>query len=74
MKMTLEAPSKANAVYAGVLAAMRDVQVAGEVPEIILSVNSGGSVGTVLAVPVGSSVEAAASSSFLHGRAEPLFR
>jgi hypothetical protein len=74
MAMTLEAPSKANAVFAGVLAAMRDVAKSSDEPEIMLSVKSSGSVASALVVPGGVAVDAAAASTFLHGRVEPLFR
>jgi hypothetical protein len=74
MAMTLEAPSKANAVFAGVLAAMRDAQASSIEPEIVLSISSVGSVGSALGVPGGVVVDAAAASTFLHGRVEPLFR
>jgi hypothetical protein len=74
MAMTLEAPAKANAVFAGVLAAMRDSAASSMVPEILLSVNSGVSAGSALCVPGGVAIDAAAASTFLHGRVEPLFR
>jgi len=69
MKVTLEAPAKANEVFAGVLAEMQQAAAKEDQPEITLMMNGG-----VVGVAGGPEVDAEARSSFLQGRAEPLFR
>jgi hypothetical protein len=70
LKLTLEAPEKANQVMAGILAEMQEAKTKTEDPEITLHINSVGAVG----VASSSEVDAAMRSSFLSGRDEPLFR
>jgi hypothetical protein len=81
VEMTLEAPDKANEIYAGILAEFNAKAAVGEEPEISLTIQGAGDgrvvVGSIFNGNTDSThqnIDAAARSSFLQGRAEPLFR